>query len=135
MPKMFVHAREGAFTGEARGLVAAALTDLGIACERLADTAKVRRGIWVFFSDHGADSIFRAGEMAQDQVMSLVVYALKGGLDAPSKQRLIAESTEILGKYANGNDGQIQVYVVINEIPEVDWGMSGEQVSLAALRA
>jgi phenylpyruvate tautomerase PptA (4-oxalocrotonate tautomerase family) len=29
----------------------------------------------------------------------------------------------------------VPVYVVINEVPEVDWGMYGKQVSLAALRA
>ena len=51
MPKMFVHAPRGVFSAEARARVAAELTDLGIACERLADTPAIRSGIWVFFSE------------------------------------------------------------------------------------
>jgi len=65
MPKLFAHSRQGTFTAEARVRVAAALTDLGIACEHLS----------------------------------------------------------------------VPVYVVIREVPEIDWGMYGKQVSLAALRA
>ena len=37
---------------EARVRVTGALTDLCIACERLADTAKVRAGVVVFFTEH-----------------------------------------------------------------------------------
>ena len=48
MPKLFVHAPQGTFTAKARAGAAAALTDLGIACERLADTPKVRAGSGCF---------------------------------------------------------------------------------------
>jgi phenylpyruvate tautomerase PptA (4-oxalocrotonate tautomerase family) len=135
MPKMFVHTRQGAFTSEARVRVAAALTDLGMACERLADTAKVRAGIWVFFTEHATDAIFSGGQIAPNPMMSLIIYALEGGLDGASKQRLIADATAILGKHPGSNGNRVPVYVVINEVPEVDWGMYGKQVSLAALRA
>jgi phenylpyruvate tautomerase PptA (4-oxalocrotonate tautomerase family) len=67
--------------------------------------------------------------------MSLIIYALEGGLDGASKQRLIADATVILGKHAGSIDNQVPVYVVIHEVPEVDWGMYGKQVLLAALRA
>jgi hypothetical protein len=69
MPKMFVHTRQGTFTPEARAQVASALTDLGIACERLPNTAKIRSGVWVFFTEHAPDAIFRAGEIAPDPVL------------------------------------------------------------------
>jgi phenylpyruvate tautomerase PptA (4-oxalocrotonate tautomerase family) len=135
MPKLFVDSRQGTFTAEARVRVAAALTNLGIACERLADTAKVRAGIWVFFTEYASDSIFSGGQVAPSSLIRLVVYALEGGLDAGSKQRLIADATAILGQHAGANDDQVTVYVVIREVPEVNWGMYGKQVSLAALRA
>jgi phenylpyruvate tautomerase PptA (4-oxalocrotonate tautomerase family) len=135
MPKMFLHTRQGVFTSETRARVAAALTNLGIACEHLADTEPVRAGIWVFFTEHAPDAIFRGGEIASDGIMTLVVYALQGGLDGESKRRLIAEATAILGEHAGSNDDQVPLYVVIHEIPEVSWGMFGKQVSLAALRA
>jgi phenylpyruvate tautomerase PptA (4-oxalocrotonate tautomerase family) len=135
MPKLFVDSRQGTFTAEARVRVAAALTNLGIACERLADTAKVRAGVWVFFTEHASDSIFSGGQVAPSSLIRLVVYALEGGLDAGSKQRLIADATAILDQHAESNDDQVTVYVVIREVPEVNWGMYGKQVSLAALRA
>jgi phenylpyruvate tautomerase PptA (4-oxalocrotonate tautomerase family) len=135
MPKLFVDSSQGTFTAEARVRVAAALTNLGIACERLADTAKVRAGVWVFFTEHASDSIFSGGQVAPSSLIRLVVYALEGGLDAGSKQRLIADATAILGQHAGSNDDQVTVYVVIREVPEVNWGMYGKQVSLAALRA
>jgi hypothetical protein len=45
---MFLHAPQGAFTAEARAIVAAELTELVMACERLIDTPQIRAGIWVF---------------------------------------------------------------------------------------
>ena len=135
MPKMFVHTRQGTFTAEARLRVAAALTDLGMACERLADTAKVRAGVWVFFTEHAVDAIFMGGEVATKPLIGLVANALKGGLDGASKQRLIAGATTILREHAGLNGDELPVYVVIHEVPEEDWGMYGKQVSLAALRA
>jgi len=135
MPKLFVHTRQGTFTAEARVQVAAALTDLGIACERLADRANVRAGVWVFFTEHAPDAIFSGGQIAANSMIGLVVYALEGGLEGASKQRLIAGATAILVQHAGSNDDQVPVYVVIREVPEVNWGMYGKQVSLAALRA
>ena len=132
---MFVHTRRGFLTAESRVQIAAALTDLGMACERLADTEEVRAGIWVFFTEHAPDAIFSGGRIASSPIMTLVVYALEGGLDKASKNRLIAEATAILGDHAGLNDGQVPLYIVIQEVPEVSWGMHGKQVSLSALRA
>jgi hypothetical protein len=77
MPKLFVHAPQGTFTAEARSRVAAALTDLGITCERLADTAKVRAGVWVFFTEHAPDAVFSGGQIAQNPLIALVANTLE----------------------------------------------------------
>jgi phenylpyruvate tautomerase PptA (4-oxalocrotonate tautomerase family) len=135
MPKMFVHTRQDTFTANARRHVAAALTDLGMACEHLADTAKIRAGVWVFFTEHATDAIFMGGEVAASPLIALVVRALEGGLDGASRQKLIAGATAILREHTGLKDDQVPVYVVIHEVPEEDWGMYGKQVSLAALRA
>src|SRR5271168_2375200 len=135
MPKIFIHSRQGTFTAEARVGVAAALTDLGMACEHLADTEKVRAGVWIFFTEHMPDAIFSGGLVAPNSIISLVVYTLQGGLDSASKPRLIADATAILGKHAGLEGDRVPVYVVIREVPEVDWGMYGERVRLSALRA
>jgi phenylpyruvate tautomerase PptA (4-oxalocrotonate tautomerase family) len=134
MPKLFVHSPQGTFTSEARARVATALTDLGITCERLADTAKVRAGVWVFFTEHAPDAVFSGGRIAERPLIALVANTLEGGLDPDSKKKLIADATAILREHAGANGDQLPVYVVIHVVPELDWGMYGQQVSLAALR-
>ena len=135
MPKMFVHAPSGVFSAEARARVAAELTDLGMACERLNDTPAIRAGIWVFFSEHQPDTMFRAGKVAADPIIALLVNAIKGGFDDVARKRMVEEGTAILGKYAAIGKGPVPAYVAIQEIPEIDWGMYGKQVDLAAMRA
>jgi len=132
---MFIHAPSGVFTTEARARVAAELTDLGMACERLADTPAIRSGVWVFFADHAPDAVFIGGGVAPHPVIALLVNAIKGGLDDPARKRLIEEGTAILGKHAAIGAGKVPAYVAIQEIPEINWGMYGKQVDLAAMRA
>ncbi|WP_020065061.1 tautomerase family protein [Paraburkholderia caledonica] len=135
MPKLFVQAREGTFTADARARVADALTDLGIACERLSDAPKVRAGIWVFFTDHLPTAIYSGGEIPTIPPIGLIVYALEGGMDGASKQKFIKDATKILHDNVGKDSDRIPIYIAINEVPEANWGMYGLQVSLATLRA
>ncbi|MDP4332742.1 tautomerase family protein [Curtobacterium sp. A7_M15] len=133
MPKMFVRSTEGTFPSHVRWGIASALTDLGIDCEKLSERKEVREGVWVLFSEYQTESVFRGGSLAPSPTVVLEVYALEGGLDDRARKHLIAEATEILRTHASLGAG-IPVYVVINETPESDWGMFGEQVELADLR-
>ena len=135
MPKMFLHAPRGAFSTEARARVAAELTDLGMACERLVETPAIRSAVWVFFAEHEPDAVFSGGEVASRSIIALLINAIKGGLDDPAKKRLIEEGTAILGKHAAIGEGTVPAYVALQEIPETNWGMYGKQVDLSAMRA
>jgi phenylpyruvate tautomerase PptA (4-oxalocrotonate tautomerase family) len=135
VPKMFIHAPTGVFTPEARARVAAELTNLGIECERMADTPAIRSGVWVIFAEHQPDAVFSGGEVASHPVIALLINAIMGGLDDPAKKRLIEEGTAILGKYAAIGEVRTPAYVAIQEIREVNWGMYGRQVDLSAMRA
>jgi hypothetical protein len=86
VPKMFIHASSGVFNAEARARVAAELTDLGMACERLANTPAIRSGVWVIFAEHEADAFFSGGELASRPIIALLINAIKGGLDDPAKK-------------------------------------------------
>ena len=135
MPKMFLHAPTGVFTAETRKRVAAELTDLGMACERLADSPTIRSGVWVVFVEHDLDAFFSGGEVASRPIIALLINAIKGGLDDPGRKRLIEDGTAILGKHAAIAAGKVPAYVAIQEIPEINWGMYGNQVDLSAMRA
>ena len=102
--------------------------------ERLIDTPQIRAGIWVYFVEHAPDTVFRAGRQAAEPIMSLKVYALKGGFNAETKTRMVVEATAILGKYSKTDGGQVPAYVGILEVPEENWGMYGQQVHLAAMQ-
>jgi phenylpyruvate tautomerase PptA (4-oxalocrotonate tautomerase family) len=135
MPKMFIHAPSSVFTTEAREQMAAELTDLGMACERLADTPAIRSGVWVIFVEHAPDAFFSGGEAASHPIIALLINAIKGGLDDLGRKRLIEEGTAILGKHAAMAAEKVPAYVAIQEIPEINWGMYGKQVDLSAMRA
>lgn len=134
MPKMIIHAPEGTFPLQTRGTLASELTDLGLACEAIPDTAFVRSTVWIYFSDYRPGHVFMGGEPATAKVISLIVYVLKGGLDADGRRRLIRGATDLLGRHA-GLTGRIPAYVVIREVAESDWGIFGTQGDLAALRS
>ncbi|MCZ3380560.1 tautomerase family protein [Rhizobium sp. AG207R] len=134
MPKMFVHSSKGTFSPEARSKVANSLTNLGIECERLLDSEKIKRGVWVFFSEHDSDSIFSGGEAVSTPQIALVTYAIRGGLDEETRKVFITEATAILSQHADPAQTSTPTYVVIQETPEVDWGMYGKQVDLATMQ-
>ncbi|RIX29945.1 tautomerase family protein [Amnibacterium setariae] len=134
MPKLFVRSTAGTFSHDARASVAAELTELGIACEELADRQEVREGVWVVFDEWSPETVFSAGRAATRQTIVLEVFALEGGLDAYARQRLIAEATSVLDEHAEAAEYRTPTFVVIHDIPGSRWGMYGEQVELAALR-
>src|SRR5262249_18405788 len=120
---------------KARARVAAELTDLGMKCERLADTPAIRSGVWVIFAEYEPDAVFSGGEVASHPIIVLLINAIKGGLDDPAKKRFIEEGTAILGRHGAIGQGNVPAYVAVQEIPEINWGMYGKQVDLSAMRA
>ncbi|MBB4351054.1 tautomerase family protein [Aliirhizobium cellulosilyticum] len=133
MPKMMIHTPAGIFAALSREQLVTALTDLALECENLPKTPFVRSTVWIYFNEYPADSVYMAGKPATAKIISLVIYALEGGLDEPNKRRLIAGATALLGRHA-GLEGRIPAYVVIREVPETNWGIFGEQGNLEALR-
>ena len=132
MPKMIVHAPAGTFDASARQRIAAALTDLGLACEALPPSPLMKSSVWTYFSDHAADAVFMGGEPATLGIISLHVYTITGGLEEGGKGRLIEDATAIMARHG---DGRTAVHVVIHEIAEGNWGMAGANADLAAMRA
>ncbi len=134
MPKIIVHAPEGAFDVSARQQIAAALTELGLSCERLPKSPFVKSTVWTYFNAYAADALFMGGEVATLKIVSLQIYVIAGGLDSDARHRLIEGATAILGRHLGGG-APVPVYVVIHEIAESNWGIFGATADLAALRA
>lgn len=135
MPKIFIQAPATAYGTEARLTIAAELTQLGMTCEKLADTDKVRNGVWVVFQDVPTGNFFSGGGIAASPPTIITVYALKGGLDDASREMFITESAAIIGRHDRIGAGTTRLFTTIHEIDEHSWGMDGKTVSLAGLRA
>ena len=133
MPKMIVHAPAGTFDAPARQQVAAALTELGLACEALPPSPLMKSSVWTWFNDYAADAVFMGGEPATLTIVSLQVYTIAGGLDDDGKHRLIEGATAILGRHLGADPAP--VHVVVHEVAEPNWGMFGATADLAAMRA
>lgn len=134
MPKMIVHAPAGTFDAADRQRIAGALTTLGLDCERLPPSPRMRSTVWTYFAEHPADAVFMGGEPAWLPVVTLQVYTLAGGLDAPGRRRLIEGATALLDRRPDGT-ASAPVCVLVHAMAEADWGMFGGQADLAAMRA
>lgn len=134
MPKMIIHSPAGTFDSVACQRIAAALTELGLACEQLPLSPFVRSTVWTYFNHYAADAVYMGGAQAARKIVTLQMYVIAGGLDMAAKSRFIEEATAILGQYTKTEERAL-VYIVINEIAESNWGIFGANADLSALRA
>jgi phenylpyruvate tautomerase PptA (4-oxalocrotonate tautomerase family) len=133
MPKLIIHSPSGTFDATARQQVASALVTLGLSCEALPDSPRVRSTVWTYFNEYSPDAVFMGDTSAWLPVVSLHIYVIKGGLDAENKLRFIEDATAILNRREPGA-GVAPVYVVIHEVEEENWGIFGQPAALAAFR-
>lgn len=134
MPKIIIHAPQTAFDATARKTIAEELTDFALECERLPKSAFVKSSVWIYFNDYAQGSVFTGQDIAAIDLVSVQIFVINGGLDGPSKEKLIKGATAIFGRALKAAD-LVPVYIVIHELPEINWGIFGQQASLAALRA
>jgi len=134
MPKLLIHSPAGTFDAADRQRIAGALMGLGLDCETLPPSPRVRSTVWTYFADYAADAVFMGNEPARLPVVTLQIYVLAGGLHTAGKRKLIEGATAILDRRPGGTS-IAPVYVVIHEVAEENWGIFGKQADLAALRA
>ena len=134
MPKIIIHAPDGTFNNRSREAVAGELTDFALGCERLPLSPFVKSTVWTYFNEYARDTVYMGSDPADQNIISLQIYTIEGGLNEESKKQLIEGATAILGRHSNAGD-RIPVYIVVHEMPETNWGIFGKQADLAALRA
>ena len=134
MPKIIIHSPAATFDAAGREGVARELTDFALDCERLPKSPFVKSTVWLYFNEYQGDAVFMGHEPASAKVVSVQVYVIEGGLDDEAKRTLIRGATEILGRHS-GAGKLVPVYLVIHEVPEINWGIFGNNADLQALRA
>ena len=135
MPKMFLHYPQGAFTQANLELLAQELTQIGLQCEHLPETAYGRSTAWIYAREYPTDQVFVGGRTGGTKVITAEVNAFEGGLDDAAKVALIEAFTESIGRFAGIPSGErCPVFVLIKESPASDWGIFGKRVTLENLR-
>ena len=134
MPKIIIHAPKTTFDSKARQAIAAELTNFALECEALPKSPFVKSTVWTYFNDYSLDSVFMGESQASMSVVSMEIFVIEGGLDDIAKKKLIQGATSIIGRQL-GSPDRVPVYLVIHEIPEINWGIFGTNADLAALRA
>lgn len=134
MPKILIHAPARAYDAIARRTIAGELTDFALDCEALPKSPFVKSTVWIYFNAYADDEVFMGDRPATLDVVSAQIFVIEGGLDADAKKRLIKGVTEIIARPLAPSD-RPPVYIVIQEIPEIAWGIFGHNADLAALRA
>ena len=134
MPKIIIHAADGIFDPKARASLVTELTDFALDCEALPKSPFMKSTVWTYFNTYPADAVFMGGAQAQARIISAQLFVIAGGLDEKAKKRLIKGATEILGRHSAAH-GTAPVYIVLHEIPEINWGFLGETADLGAMRA
>ena len=135
MPLIYINAPVGTFELAKRDELADTLTTIALDAESLPNTPFVRSTTWIYFRDYDDGTVYHGGKPGGRKVISIEVNAFQGGLDAMSKKKLISGFTGAIAKTLGLKQADlVPVYIVLRDVPTIDWGVFGETITLDDLR-
>jgi phenylpyruvate tautomerase PptA (4-oxalocrotonate tautomerase family) len=135
MPLIDLSYPAGTFTPEARTALADELTTVLLHAERAPDTEFFRNITWVYVHELPEGTLLAAGRPVAEPTFRVQVTVPEGALSERRKQELVAEATKVIGEAAGlGEADWVRVWVLINEVPEGNWGAAGAVVHFEQLR-
>ena len=132
MPLIDLTLSEGSIAPDDRAKLAEELIAVVLRAERAPDTDFFRSVTWSFVHElpqgatvaGGAEPVFRA-----------VFTVPEGALSDRRKQELVSEATKAISNAAGlGDEDGLRVFVLVNEVPEGNWGAAGNVISFEQLR-
>lgn len=124
----------GTFTPDARTALVDELTTVLLRAERAPDTAFFRSIAWVHVHELPEGTVLAAGRPVAEPTFRVQVTIPEGALSDRRKQELVAEATRVVLAAAGlGEADAVRVWVLINEVPDGNWGAGGRIVSYADL--
>ncbi len=131
MPLMYVNYPEGAFMPDAINKLGLQLTDFGEDAEKIPKTPYLFSTTWVYFRPYPKELVFHGGKSEGTHVVSLEVNVYEGGLDAAAKKEFIKRATEAIADALKLlKDERRPVYIVIRDVPAINWGFFGKIITL-----
>ena len=136
MPLIDVFYPAGTFTPEARDALCDELTTVMLRAERAPETEFFRDITWIHVHEQPEGTMLEAGRPVDRPVFRVQVTVPQGALSERRKAELVSEATRVVSEAAGLSEADgIRVWVIINEVPDGNWGAGGQVVQFEQLRA
>jgi phenylpyruvate tautomerase PptA (4-oxalocrotonate tautomerase family) len=135
MPLLELTYPSGALSEEDRNVLANELTTVLLRAEGAPDTDFFRGITWVHVHELAPGAMLAAGRPVGEPTFLIRATVPQGALSDRRKERLVAEATRAVSDIAglSESDG-LRVWVLVNEVPEGNWGAAGNVVHFEQLR-
>jgi phenylpyruvate tautomerase PptA (4-oxalocrotonate tautomerase family) len=135
MPIMDLTYPADTFQPAQRTELADTLTSVLLRAERAPDTEFFRNITWVYMHEMPEGTLLAAGSPVAEPTFRLQVTVPQGALSERRKGELVSEATKVIMAAASIDDSEsLRVWVLINEVPEGNWGAAGNVVHFEQLR-
>jgi phenylpyruvate tautomerase PptA (4-oxalocrotonate tautomerase family) len=135
MPIMDLTYPTGTFSADACTELVDELTRVLLHAERAPDTDFFRKITWVYVHELPDGTLFAAGRPVPEPTFRLQVTVPQGALSERRKGELVAEATKTIRRAAGiPDEDALRVWVLINEVPEGNWGAAGNVIHFEQLR-
>jgi phenylpyruvate tautomerase PptA (4-oxalocrotonate tautomerase family) len=135
MPLIDLYLAADSLTPDARTELVDELTTVLLRAERAPDTQFFRDITWVYVHEFPSGQLLTAGQPAAHPVFRVQVTVPHGALSDRRKEELVAEATRAVNDKAGLTEADgLRVWVLINEVPDGNWGAAGNIVQFEMLR-
>lgn len=125
---------EGALPAATRAPLVNELTRALMHWEGAPDTKFFRQATWGYLNEQPSWAINRAGAPANPATFRLAVTIPSGAMSDRRKQGLVDEATKLILDAEGGDHDGMRVWIHIYEIPDGNWGASGQMIMFQQLR-
>jgi phenylpyruvate tautomerase PptA (4-oxalocrotonate tautomerase family) len=135
MPLIDLYVPADALAPGARTELVDELTTVLLRAERAPDTQFFRDITWAYVHEFSEGQIHTAGQPAAKPVFRVQVTVPQGALSDRRKQELVSEATRAISEKVGLSEADgLRVWVLINEVPDGNWGAAGNIVQFEMLR-
>jgi phenylpyruvate tautomerase PptA (4-oxalocrotonate tautomerase family) len=135
MPLIDLYLPADVLSPDARTELVDELTTVLLRTERAPDTQFFRDITWVYVHEFPEGRLLTAGQPAPKPVFRVQVTVPHGALSDRRKQELVSEATRAVSEKVGLSEADgLRVWVLINEVPDGNWGAAGNIVQFEMLR-
>jgi len=127
MPMIEMTCPENSFSKEDQDQLMHNLTDCLLRWEGApVDNAVAQSISWAFLYEQPRSQFYVGGLPISQDHYRVNITVPEGVLDEDRKAGLVAEATELVGKYAGAGFDSFRTWVLVHEIAEGNWGGAGQ---------